>query len=771
MGPINAAQAWHYPDFYSQFLALFGALLNNLVFSERMLPFLFFALLIYANAKITLLITSNVHLAGLSALLSALSMNYLRIFSDLNRNLMALSLSFICLILIANFILNRANDKRYFKCLSIYLLLTLLLFVIAGTQIESFFILSLTISLAGLLLLSFKKFVLLTVLWVIPFSILFLLFPTFFYGYAGVAAVAAQNQITLDSIIQWLGGSTGLFIFVILSIALILLTVIKQRNALSTLVLSWTIVSLTITIAVVFHILPFAPDFAIRPLMLIPIPILFSITLSQISVFLKTNSTFPNLRKRIKQPPFTKAITTQLSVNKILGILSAVIIMATIFSTAHYIDNFLTPYLPSSTCHSLTEASNLLNSNNFSCPVILFHGSQSIWFADLTRFYFQALSGENFAYYGQMDNLLTLTLTNQSSDLDPTLAKLEAHWSNMYYNELIGNLTGPVSEVYTHKSNITTVQSLLTHPILIISPDLYDGDLPFFVARYYVGNGIYLIPPNSLELTPSNGIYGPTVTVVRDSNPGQIRSEYLSIDPNDPSSVLIAVNATSGFSSYNFTDYPSNWSFVGLLQNGDLSYPDNNPKRLDGQPAYRGKDAADNLANWVPQVTSGQPVLLDYTSKKEGVASIKVEGTTDDWGNLALRYQPLEPLNLSNTSSIAVWAKSSEPATFSITLHDGKEGMQTFFDLKANESSITNNWTRFAVNLSSFTSKSPSFNITAVTSIDFFISTPSKNATLWVDDPLLDNLSFNSHFVFKDRVLSDEIVIAYFKQKVASLKY
>ena len=69
---------------------------------ERILPILFGILLIWANSELVFRVTKNVHVAGLAAILSAISLNVLRLVSDLHRNLMALSLSMIALLLVPN---------------------------------------------------------------------------------------------------------------------------------------------------------------------------------------------------------------------------------------------------------------------------------------------------------------------------------------------------------------------------------------------------------------------------------------------------------------------------------------------------------------------------------------------------------------------------------------------------------------------------------------------------------------------------------------------
>lgn len=114
-GPIRAISAWNYPHLYTQMLAFFGWLTGNIVIVERFLPLLFVFLLIYMNFQILFKITNNVHISGLAAILTAMSINVLRLFADLHRNLMAFSLSFVALYLVSKFEEESTWNKIFFS--------------------------------------------------------------------------------------------------------------------------------------------------------------------------------------------------------------------------------------------------------------------------------------------------------------------------------------------------------------------------------------------------------------------------------------------------------------------------------------------------------------------------------------------------------------------------------------------------------------------------------------------------------------------------------
>ena len=120
-GPINMINTWGFPLFYSLLLAFFGYLAGDVVIVERILPIFFGVVLIWANSEIVFRITKSVHAAGLAAILSAISINVLRLVSDLHRNLMVLSLSMIALLLIPsirneNHLLTKDICRSSFSC-------------------------------------------------------------------------------------------------------------------------------------------------------------------------------------------------------------------------------------------------------------------------------------------------------------------------------------------------------------------------------------------------------------------------------------------------------------------------------------------------------------------------------------------------------------------------------------------------------------------------------------------------------------------------------
>jgi len=245
-----------------------------------------------------------------------------------------------------------------------------------------------------------------------------------------------------------------------------------------------------------------------------------------------------------------------------------------------------------------------------------------------------------------------------------------------------------------------------------------------------------------------------------------IRSEYLYADPNDPSLTVLQANGSSGYASYNFTQIPLDWKFIKVEQGSDLSFPEKDPRRFNGPEATANNDPADTLEGWImPQSGS---IHLDQTSKKEGLASLRIVGVTDSWGNLGVRYNITGTWNLSAYPLMAIWARSEEKADFSITLIDSTGETRTYWAIKAGESSVTTSWKRFVIDLKNYTGQTPNFNINAVDSIDFYItSSLGKTASFSIDDLTVDSYPSLEDFFYKARVLMEEKVIIYFAIKEA----
>jgi hypothetical protein len=748
-GPMIMIQGWSYPHLYVQLLAFLGYLSGDVVVVERILPLVFCTLLIGANSAIVFKIGKNVHIAGLATFLTVASVNVLRLLADLNRNLMALSMSMIVLMLVPSL-----DDEQSFLNKR-YLSFILILFVIAGTQFETYFVLSLCLVLYGLLTRKIKKLLMLTFACAVPVAILLSLFPAYFFGYMSTIVVFPTHELTFDQIFLWGGGSWILLGFLILATYFFYRSRLRKDD-LAKLVFSWCFVIILIVVLIGFRIAPFPSDFAIRSLLNMPISVLLALAISACNEFIKSS------RFKIASSP-KKYLTRVAFRPLLLSILAFSLTATSIFVAFQHYNEFLNPYIPRSSYEKILETKEFLAKNDLSNPVFVFYGCSAYWFAGIYRNYVGAELGEHFAYYGEIENLFRFIRSEPESS-DPSISETENYYSTFFYNELIGNWSGPPPPMYVHDSHITSVESLMSHPIAIIAPDFYNDKIPYCIKPFYIGDGIYVIPPNS-QIDFSKVSYGPEITVIRDNTTSKINSTYLYIDPEDSSIAYLSVNASHGYTSYNFTNFPSDWIFQSIEQGGDISFPEVDPRRVNGTKALIGNDPADSMSYWSsPWPEQDATLEIDTSTKKEGSASLKVCGKTDSWGNLGVRYDLNGTWDLSKYSSISVWAKSNQSAPFSITLTDANGNARTFWSIKAGEDSATTGWKRFAVNLSNYTSQTDGFNLSMVDTVNFYVwdSNIGKPISFWIDDLTVDKSIALEKSIYKDRVPVNEMVVIYF---------
>jgi hypothetical protein len=714
-GSLSLIQFSNYPHLYIQLLAILGYVTGSAVIIERILPLVFSTLLIYANARITHKITKNVHIAGLAAILTAISINTLRLFADLHRNLMVLSLSFTSFLLISNFIDQSPFNKKSLLNKT-YPAIIALFFVIAATQVETFVVLALTTILTGVLSRDWKKLVALTLPPTIPVAALLIIFPQLPQKYISQLGLFTRDLYFSEAIL-WTGGSWVLFGFLTAGATYTFYHAVKRRDTLASAIFSWAVVTSLLFILIIQRTIPLSAEYAVRALFILPVPVLFASAVSA------SVNVFKDVFFEIAVSSSTKIRVLRISFEHAIPMLIVSILVASSAATMyqHY-DEFMTPYITKPGYDKIQAASVYLCQNGYSKPLVLVHGENANWFGQLYSSYLGAKIGSHYYYRADLNSLL--------------------HFS-------IGK-----SQSYQ--------KAAFACPILLITPFLYDKEIPYCITQYHIGQGIYIIPPGSLISYEVD--YGPAVTVTAGDGLREIRSEFLYVDQNDPSLVVLRV-AITGHTSYTFEDYPLDWVFLKLEQGGALSYPERDPRRFDGGQAIEGNDPAESTQDWSTSQTAS--IRIETSPAKEGQANLKVEGFTDSWGNLGARYNPMETWDLNPHSSLAVWAKANENAPFSITLTDTAGNTRTYWDIKPDEASATTQWKRFTVSLNEYTSQNGNFEPSKVDSVDFYIySNPGRKVTLCVDDPVIDDLFSTERAIYKARVSVKDLIIAYFAVKI-----
>jgi len=482
-GPVQMIQAWSFPYLYVQLLAFLGYLCGDLVLVEKILPVTFCILLIYVNSKIILEISRNVYLAGLTAFLTIFSVNVLRVLSDLNGNLVALSLAFTAFLFVPNLECEKPIWSKK------YLSFILILFIIASTHFETYFVLALSFFLYGLMCRNWRKFFRLVLALAIPVVALLSLFPAYFFGYTKTLVIFYQ-PLTLGDITLWSGGSWLLLGFWILGSYLIFKS--RMRNdVLVSLVYSWSFVNLLIVVLVG----PIIREFAMRSLYILPTPLLLALGVFGFKTYLV------NWQSKSISSISKKGQSIKIKVNQVLlALLVFVVIAGSIFTVNANVEVFLTPFILHSSCEKIVEVKEYFDTHNLSKPIVIFGGYPNVGLIASYRNYIGAEIGEHFAYYGDIPNLFHLLPSQPrvNSTTDPYVSQLERYYLTSYYYELIGNLTGPPPPTYYHDSHVTN-ETLMSYPILIVTPDFYTEEIPDYIKPFYTNDGIYIIPPNSIN--------------------------------------------------------------------------------------------------------------------------------------------------------------------------------------------------------------------------------------------------------------------------------
>ena len=483
-GPVHMIQAWSFPYLYVQLLAFVGYLCGDLVLVEKILPVTFCILLIYVNSRIILKISKSVYLAGLTAFLTIFSVNVLRLLSDLNGNLMALSLTFTAFLLVPN--LEREKpilNKKYLSFL-------LILFIIASTHFETYLVLALSFFLYGLMCRNWRRFFRLIFALAIPVAVLVSIFPAYFFGYMNTLVIFYQ-PLTFGDITLWTGGSWLLLGFWILGSYL----TYKSRtrnNVLVSLVYSWSFVNFLIVVLIG----PISREFAMRSMYIMPTPLLLALTVFGFKTYLM------NWQPKSILSLSKKGHSVKINVNQVLlALLMLVVIAGSIFTAIANAEVFLTPFIPHSSYEKIVKVREYFDDHNLSKPIVVFGGYPNLGFINLYRNYIGAEIGEHFAYYGDIPNLFRLLPSQPrvNSTTDPYISQLERYYLTSYYYELIGNLTGPPPPMYYHDSHVTN-ETLMSYSILIVTPDFYTEEIPAYIKPFYIDDGMYVIPPNSIPL-------------------------------------------------------------------------------------------------------------------------------------------------------------------------------------------------------------------------------------------------------------------------------
>jgi hypothetical protein len=474
-GIAQSTSTWGYPHLYTQILAGVAYLSGNITLTERTLPLFFAFLSVYGGFLLALGISRNIHVAGLSSILQASSISFLKIFSDNNRNLMAISLAFIVMLILQRTWTRPPKWREYLSLLA-------LTGAIAATQFETFAVLSATLVVSALLTRKRQNIVTALTIAAIPSAIMLALFPEFFLTYFQMPIQTPNQSLGPSQLLYWVGGSVLMLVLIVGGCVYSLMEWRKRGSLLGLLVLVWSTILLAIFAVIYSGVLSVQAEFGIRALLLVP-----SYLLIPLGALLVKDSALWLLRNRTT--PLLGISKRQLAAGLTAVLLLVVLVMNFAFALPQS-SLYINPFIQTSTYNKITLASNYVKDDNLGVPIIVFEGSYG--YAELYRSYFGALLGENFAYYGNLSNLLQLT-TTQSNSTEPYQHFWENYLSKEYLQEMIGNASGPAE--YVHQSHVTSPTSVMSHTLILITPDLYNAPIPRSLTASYNDSGVYVIRP------------------------------------------------------------------------------------------------------------------------------------------------------------------------------------------------------------------------------------------------------------------------------------
>ena len=259
---------WKFPNLYVLLLWALGRLVGDYGLVERILPFAWLLLLLFAYGRITRELTHDPRLEALTVLFAGITVNTIRMFADLNRQLMALSLALIAFSIYAR---DTWSLRKPTKATA---LLLVLLFVIASTHVETYAVVMVALAVSSALTGSVRRmletvsFVSIPLLTLAPLLVGFFSAYPAFLDYSAVAlrlepwesvAFIAGSVLTVPA--AAMGGAH-------------LVKLARLGDRLAEVMASWMFTLGAAFIVLVFGIVTLPP---IRVLYLIPVPLLLTL--------------------------------------------------------------------------------------------------------------------------------------------------------------------------------------------------------------------------------------------------------------------------------------------------------------------------------------------------------------------------------------------------------------------------------------------------------------------------------------------------------------
>jgi len=463
----------NYPNLYVIILAGFGSLVGSVSLGERILPFIVALPLGYAYYQLTIQITSDKTLGYLGALLGGLTVNTLRLESDLHRNLLSFSLSMLLGTLVSYQLAQQPFSWRlqWKRALLVWLPI---LSVVAYTQIETYFVLSLSLLLVFSFTRKIKTVLPIVSILALPVVVALPLILPFLVSYStGISLIAFTPQPPLSILADaflFLGGFA--LPWTVLG-SVVIFRKARRGTQAALFVVSW--------LAVLVILLPIATVLGLpydRFLYIVPVPI---IAASGFKQTLRIGSALSDsLRSSLSR------VRPRVLRNSVFPVVLVLLLIATL-STSTTTGMFLRPYVSQSDIDRLVTAAGLVRQSGYDQPILVMYGATASGVNSIYRAYFGINVPDSLAYYGKLQYLFTLPNPKDVYQWQYN-PDFEQASSLRYKMEILRQL-GSASAV-------------ASHPIIIAGGNTYDRPISETFLRQFEsppGSGIYLIPPDQLQ--------------------------------------------------------------------------------------------------------------------------------------------------------------------------------------------------------------------------------------------------------------------------------
>lgn len=466
---------WDHPNAYVLILSALIFVYPDVSVSVHIIPLVMVAAL-SATAGLLGARISSKGVAVVAILLTGLSMATFRHFVDLHRGLFAFTLTTLLIALDSPKALSKLRLNR------IGLAAIILMFVVAFSEFEIYLVYFAATALTLVLRREWNANGAAAVLWSAVPGAAFALTPAPWKMMGNLLTPGTggpQEVIGLDIHLIYLSSIVSVP-FVIAGFLFLIRDVRSRPGGLSPLLFSWSGILLVLLITLGLILREIQPY---RALILLHAPLLVALGAhGMVRAFVRTVN---RSTSKLPGPLPLKLRIPQQSAHVAFALLSASLITVSAIGLEQNAARFWKPVVPDDIYERLAVSAAYLD-EAWNEPIYPVLNGAVIHILTPLRFEIALLNGPAYVYYGDINFLAWFV---PWVDVDTSLrdSPREAHFLRQEHRELLIALDpGPLS--------------LLSHPIIIVKPELFEREISSDLEAFRVEDGLYVIPPNALSL-------------------------------------------------------------------------------------------------------------------------------------------------------------------------------------------------------------------------------------------------------------------------------